>query len=63
MSVSLRNRFKCPECGSSMFGTSNCLDWDKAEGKCHGLKYNGERCYFSWHRKTEDEKVFTESGE
>jgi hypothetical protein len=48
----MTSSFTCPECGSHEWGTSNCTrpvsEW---EGHCHG-------CGFTWHRQTEDSKVF-----
>lgn len=51
--------FKCPECGSNRFGTSNCLAKNPADmiGHCHGAG-----CRFTWSR-ADDKKYFSERGE
>ena len=53
-------QFKCPECGSGMFGTSDCLS-DKMTGHCHGNASEGVMacCTFTWDRATQDKDVFT----
>lgn len=51
-------KFKCPECGSCRFGTSQVKEWDKAKGHCHGYKPDGSACRYSWNRSTEDDNVF-----
>lgn len=49
-----KKEFKCPECGSSHFGTTDCVAWVNPVGHCHG-----DNCNFKWCRKTQDEEVFT----
>lgn len=51
-------RFKCPKCGSSMFGTSHAGDWDNAVGHCRGFLSDGESCGYDWQRATGDKDVF-----
>ena len=53
--VSLRFNFKCPDCGSSFFGTSGCTG-DNPKGHCHNTL---GQCKFTWDRNTQDEDVFT----
>ena len=48
-----KKEFKCPECGSSHFGTTDCVAWVNPVGHCHG-----DNCNFKWCRKTQDEEVF-----
>lgn len=52
-----RIEFKCPECGSMMFGTSNCTAENSGEmvGHCHGYKPDGQRCRFTWTRDNDHE--------
>jgi hypothetical protein len=52
------SEFKCPECGSKMFGTTDCVKWVNPRGHCHGFKSDGSRCGFTWCRKTQDDDVF-----
>jgi hypothetical protein len=59
-------KFKCPECGSSFFGTDYYEDDDNQIGRCHGevFKFDEagvkvEQCSFEW-KRTEDYKVFIE---
>ena len=56
---SLSNKFKCPECGSGLFETSNCTDWPKAIVHCHGYVGSNQRCGFTWHRASQDKEAFT----
>lgn len=50
--------FKCPECGSNRFGTSNATDWGKAVGHCHGFDKDDYPCHFSWKRTAENDAKY-----
>jgi hypothetical protein len=53
-------QFTCPECGSHMFGTSNCNAPDRAAmvGHCHGTeKVLGRSCRFTW-KRSDDAQYF-----
>ena len=57
-----KNRsFKCPNCGSSYWGTSACLDWDNAVGHCHD-QYN-VGCMFKWNRSDDVSSYFFDDDE
>lgn len=50
--------FVCPQCGGWKWGTSRCTEAkDVWRGHCHGDNKRAG-CGYSWHRMTEDEKVF-----
>jgi predicted RNA-binding Zn-ribbon protein involved in translation (DUF1610 family) len=61
----LKSTFVCPECGSSLYGTSNCLaPFSEWVGNCHGEKQLPDgrvsSCHFTWPR-TDDSKYFKEN--
>ncbi|AUR82704.1 hypothetical protein NVP1271B_06 [Vibrio phage 1.271.B._10N.286.54.B4] len=55
---SIGKEFKCPQCGSNRFGTSDCTS-ENMTGHCHGFTETGHVCKFTWPRsEEEDRKVF-----
>ena len=50
----MRLRFKCPECGGQMFGTSNSTS-ENWIGHCHDFWPDGTRCRYTWKRSMDDE--------
>ena len=49
--------FKCPKCGSSLFGSSYTGS-KLCTGFCHGNINDRMKCGFTWERPKDDDKVF-----